>query len=334
MKLATVSFTGLLLSATCSTHAFQVVPQRSFLSGGGNSIRVAQSVTRNTRCESRIYSGKDDDDIERSYADELNFFKANIPDEIKNEIFEAESNTQAGKERNGRLATYTAVIITGLSIAAFNTFLTTLVDDGENLSETMFGWIASNNPLNEFLFLNKIGGAIALVSAGVCGVLAEVELRARRDNVEKIWREVRRRKEEREKGGNRAAKKGRKSKKKAQKQQKRLAALSEVVSEEPTKEPIEKAAAEEESSMGADASKDDGSEKEDGGIFGKVKDLYKKADDMAAAQALLLNKELEDRGIVDKITDESGLKVIGKDAAAKAQKEKAAEVINEKKGEK
>ena len=38
---------------------------------------------------------------------------------------------------------------------------------------------------------------------------------------------------------------------------------------------------------------------------------------MAASQAILLNKDLEDRGVVDKITDESGLKVIGKDAAAK-----------------
>jgi len=41
---------------------------------------------------------------------------------------------------------------------------------------------------------------------------------------------------------------------------------------------------------------------------------------MAASQALLLNKELEDRGVIDKITDESGLKVIGKEAAAEASK--------------
>ena len=40
---------------------------------------------------------------------------------------------------------------------------------------------------------------------------------------------------------------------------------------------------------------------------------------MAASQALLLNKELEGRGIVDKITDESGLRVIGKQAAMKQQ---------------
>jgi len=289
------------------------------LSGGRyNPIHHPHRGKQNIRSESTAtYSGKDEEEIDRSYADELNFFNANIPDDIKNEIFEAESNTQAGKERNGRLATYTTVIIVGLSIAAFNTFLTTLVDDGENLSETMFGWIASNNPLNEFLFLNKIGGAIALVSAGVCGVLAEVELRARRDNVEKIWKEVQRRKEEREKGGGKAAKKKARRSKKAKKQKKRLAALSEVVAEKPAKEPVELAAPKK-----ADDTSKDTPEKEDGGILGKVKDFYKKADDMAAAQALLLNKELEDRGVVEKVTDESGLKVIGKEAAAKAQKEK------------
>ena len=43
---------------------------------------------------------------------------------------------------------------------------------------------------------------------------------------------------------------------------------------------------------------------------------------MAASQALLLNKKLEEEGIVEKITDESGLKVIGKEAAAKLEAQK------------
>ena len=33
---------------------------------------------------------------------------------------------------------------------------------------------------------------------------------------------------------------------------------------------------------------------------------------MAASQALLLNKKLEDAGVLEKITDKSGLKVVGK----------------------
>ena len=44
---------------------------------------------------------------------------------------------------------------------------------------------------------------------------------------------------------------------------------------------------------------------------------------MAASQALLLNKKLEDAGIVEKITDETGLKVIGKQAASAAASDKS-----------
>ena len=53
----------------------------------------------------------------------------------------------------------------------------------------------------------------------------------------------------------------------------------------------------------------------EGGLMRKMKNFYDQADQMAASQqALLLNKELEDRGAVEKITDETGLKVIaGKD---------------------
>ena len=47
----------------------------------------------------------------------------------------------------------------------------------------------------------------------------------------------------------------------------------------------------------------------------KIKNFYKQADDMAAAQALLLNKKLEEGGLLEKITDETGLKVNGKEAA-------------------
>lgn len=72
-------------------------------------------------------------------------------------------------------------------------------------------------------------------------------------------------------------------------------------------------------------SEEKGGDEDDGGIFGKIKGFYEKADSMAASQALLLNKELEDRGVIDKITDESGLKVIGKDAAAAAAAKKEGE---------
>ena len=61
----------------------------------------------------------------------------------------------------------------------------------------------------------------------------------------------------------------------------------------------------------------------EGGVLGKIKNFYEQADRMAASQALLLNKELEDRGVIDKITDETGLRVVGKEEADKIAKSKS-----------
>lgn len=108
--------------------------------------------------------------------DEMNFFKADIPPEIRSEIFEAEAKTQAGQDRAGRLANYATIVVVGLGIAVFNTFLTGLQDDGSTLTEAGFGWV-EGNPLNSFLFTSKIGGAIALISAGLSAVMSEVEVR-------------------------------------------------------------------------------------------------------------------------------------------------------------
>lgn len=45
-------------------------------------------------------------------------------------------------------------------------------------------------------------------------------------------------------------------------------------------------------------------------MFDKAKDFYKEADSLAYQNALLLNKKLEDEGVLEKITDETGLKVV------------------------
>lgn len=109
------------------------------------------------------------------------------------------------------------------------------------------------------------------------------------------------------------------------KQRKRLSALEELMVEEGTPATAENAPPTK--AAPADSGPKEGAAaatgEDEGGLIGKVKGFYKQADSMAASQALLLNKELEERGIVDKITDESGLKVIGKEAAAAATKEKA-----------
>lgn len=271
---------------------------------------------------------------ERGPMDEMNFFDADIPDEVRKDIFEAEGKTQAGQDRAGRLANYAAVVVLGLGIAIFNTFLTGLQDDGTTLATSGFGWV-NDNPVNSFLFTSKIGGGIALISAGLSAVLSEVELRGRRDNVEKIWLEFQRRKEERGKSGSRAAPGSKKKKKgkKMQKQAKRLSALSEVLSEDTRANAVPSIDDEKKSDtvkINAVDNAGASEEKLEEGIMGKLKGFYDKADSMAASQALLLNKELEDKGIVDKITDETGLKVIGKEAAAEIKK--AGEKIDEKEG--
>ena len=166
-----------------------------------------------------------------------------------------------------------------------------------------------------------------------------IQLRGRRENVEKIWQEVQKRKQERERGGGSRKKKKGKNKKKLQKQAKRLSALSEVmaVDDGDSNQQISPAKEEEvpaEMAPQAAAASDGGNDvekKEGGGIVGKIKGFYERADSMAASQALLLNKELEDRGVVEKITDESGLKIIGREAAAKLEEEK--EATKEKKDE-
>eukprot|EP00562_Extubocellulus_spinifer_P029602 CAMPEP_0178704960 /NCGR_PEP_ID=MMETSP0699-20121125/14503_1 /TAXON_ID=265572 /ORGANISM="Extubocellulus spinifer, Strain CCMP396" /LENGTH=412 /DNA_ID=CAMNT_0020352431 /DNA_START=95 /DNA_END=1336 /DNA_ORIENTATION=+ len=344
-----------------------------------------------------LHMSSDGNNKERDVMDEMNFFKADIPAEIRAEIFEAEAKTQAGQERSGRLANYAAIVVFGLGTAIFNTFLTGLQEDGSTLAETGFGWI-QGNPINSFLFTSKIGGAIALVSAGLSAVMSEVEVvgilarpstymlnvrilwcillhvqcteyssgyarnyfkkllhvytnlnailccyliaSGKKENVEKIWQEVQKRKEERERGGGKSRaqrkKKGGKNKKKMQKQAKRLAALSEVMVDDDEgtvakEQQVDVATTNTEDEEPAEAST---GKKEEGGILGKMKGFYEQADSMAASQALLLNKELEDRGVVEKITDESGLKVIGREAASKLKKSDDGDSISESKKKK
>jgi len=245
--------------------------------------------------------------------------KVDIPDEVRDEIFRAEANTPAAKDRNARIALYATIALVGIALSSLNVFLSNVradaggvASDLSSIEELGFGWTGSN-PFTSFFLLNRIGGGIALIAAGFGGTMVELEQRTKNENAEKIWKELERRKT---KGA--PKKKNQKeptTKKKKQKNKKRLSALSEVILEnEPTANantaPTSENPAREETKV-------DGSEKKEEGFLGKMKDFYDQADNMAASQALLLNKELEDRGVVDKITDESGLKVIGKDAAAK-----------------
>eukprot|EP00551_Chaetoceros_affinis_P018856 CAMPEP_0203738624 /NCGR_PEP_ID=MMETSP0092-20131115/43232_1 /ASSEMBLY_ACC=CAM_ASM_001090 /TAXON_ID=426623 /ORGANISM="Chaetoceros affinis, Strain CCMP159" /LENGTH=344 /DNA_ID=CAMNT_0050624381 /DNA_START=59 /DNA_END=1093 /DNA_ORIENTATION=+ len=281
-------------------------------------------------------SSKDNNDSDNKSSIDVMMGKVDIPDEYKEEIFKAEANTPAAKDRTTRTAIYACIALLGIGISSFNAFLTNIRDgadlatDLSAINELGFGWVGEN-PFTSFLFLNKLGGGLALLSAGLGGTMVELEQRTKNENAEKIWAELQRRKAQSE--GDTKTKKQKKrqksNKKMSKKNRKRLNALSEVIVEDveqPTPstttgslEGSEVPVLQDGKSKAETNNSQEGSKE---GIFGKVKNFYDKADQMAQSQALLLNKELEDRGVLDKITDETGLKVVGKEEAEKLQKTK------------
>ena len=256
-----------------------------------------------------------------------------IPPQLKDDIYKAEANTAAAKERQTRVLAYTVVAFLGISSAFLNVFLTELrstvmeAADPQQIQGSVvsfedigWGWVGTNF-LFQFLFANKIGGALALVGGAGSAMMVEAEVDSQRANAEEIWDELERRRSESQTtkkkrsvaSAGKAPQPARPSSgknKPSGAQRKRLAALSEVVLDDPDVVSEAVAVAEED----ADSPKGDS-------VLGKLKGWYEQADSMAAAQALLLNKELEDKGVLEKITDETGLRVIGKEAAAKLQQE-------------
>jgi len=139
------------------------------------------------------------------------FQDADIPKEFKEEILRAEANTAAAKDRDTRVALYTAICAIGIVLGSGNAFFSTLrssaIERGfssavgatsgsevgiEALENMGFGWVSGNAFLGFFL-LNKIGGALALISAGISGTFIEIEQRSKKENAEKIWSEIQRR---------------------------------------------------------------------------------------------------------------------------------------------
>lgn len=247
----------------------------------------------------------------------LGVYESKIPEELRDEIYKAEANTEAAQNRGKRIALYTVLAILGIALASFNGFLTEIrasasPEHGNNLyvlEENGFGWVLAN-PVFKFFFTNKIGGGLCFLFGGGSGLLAEAELDTKRINAEKIYEELERRRNLKAKikpvG---SGSKNNKKKRRSGKETKRLGALSEVVMDDDTNN---KATAAPETST-----EDKASDKQ--GVFSKVKEFYEMADSMAASQALIMNKNLEDAGMLDKITDESGLKVIGREEAKKLE---------------
>ena len=261
--------------------------------------------------------------------DFLSPYESKIPAELKDEIYQAEANTPAAKDRGQRIALYAVIAFVGVLCAFFNVFLGELRNGtgpdgvpGVDLETAGFGWVAGNF-VTSFLFLNKIGGGICLLGGAGAGLLAEAEFDTKRINAEKIYEEMVRRRDaksnKKKKKASPTSSASKKKKRRSGKESKRLSALSEVVLDESSSPAPDQPTAREDAQVDEDKpsqSKEDEKE-ENKGVFGQIKNFYDKADSMAASQALLMNKKLEDAGVVEKITDESGLKVIGREEAAK-----------------
>jgi hypothetical protein len=121
-----------------------------------------------------------------------------IPEELREEIYRAEANTENAKKRDQRVLVYGVLTAFFIGIAFFNGFLTELrrpIDEADianfvqqgyeelppisselNLDQIGFSWVNSNI-LFQFLFTNKIGGFLALVSGGIFGTIAELDVR-------------------------------------------------------------------------------------------------------------------------------------------------------------
>jgi hypothetical protein len=295
-------------------------------------------VTRPTasRAPSLIRMSSDDNDDnkveDRKSSSPLDFimnpYESKIPKELEAQIYAAQDATPAAKDRKKRVGLYALAAFILILGAFFNVFLSELrggpgLEEGVKytLADAGFGWAEESNFLVRFLFLNKIGGGFMLLSGAGAGLLAEAEFDTRRINSEKIFEEMKRRREDKETKG--VPKKGKgKKKRQSGKESKRLRALAEIIDTEPVTsseivQPVEEK--QEETSEKEQTVKKE--KEKDGGIVGAFKGFYEKADNMAASQALLLNQKLEEQGLIEKITDESGLKVIGKEAASKLRQE-------------
>lgn len=138
------------------------------------SCSIIRKSSNQRRVPSRLYA--EEEKNEKSFLDAMQPWKIDIPEEYREEILQAEGNTQVAKDRNQRVAIYLTVTVVCISIAILNAFLTTLRQDDPNaITDLGWDWVQSNF-LFSFLFTNGIGGAIALILAGVFGTTAELEV--------------------------------------------------------------------------------------------------------------------------------------------------------------
>lgn len=349
---ATSCWYACLFTIRCSLYgAYAFIPMQQ-----QHKIFAATSTSTSTSIKRKVVSIIDDHRMIRKretllynrLLEFLDVYKSKIPKELEEEIYLAEANTEAAKDRGQRVALYIVLSIVGVSIASFNGFLTEMRSDSNfsDLEQARFNWVGAN-PIFSFFLTTRLGGGIGLLCGGASGLLAEAEFDTKRLNAEKIYEELERRRDMRLKKSTKKQKKPKtRSSKKLRlsgKKKRQIQALSEVLMDDDddtnqNKKPTAITTKSEglpvnpgsNTSIDFDTQQTSAvNENKDGNddqsIFGKMKELYNQADSMAASQALIMNKNLEEAGVVEKITDETGLRVIGREEVKKALEEKTSE---------
>jgi hypothetical protein len=172
-----MSITKLIFLSTFFTTLHSFVP--SF-----DTFKCHKYLIHDDRLSSRSFSSalsSSSKENEKGIMDIISM-RADIPEEFRDEIFKAEANTPAARDRTTRIILYAIMALLGVSLSSMNVFLSSVREnagasfsDLSSIEDLGFGWVGSN-PLTSFFLLNKIGGGMALIAAGFGGTMVELEV--------------------------------------------------------------------------------------------------------------------------------------------------------------
>jgi len=230
-----------------------------------------------------------------------------IPVELYDTIAAAEAATPAAAGRSVRIAGY----IGGAVLCLVVTALCAATSATEGSTEPPIWWLvaASRIPLVSAGF---VGTAVYTLLTGGLGTLVLLEFQGAERNRLAIWEEIQRRRTEETQQTNKKKKKraprgGGKGKSdrgmgKNRKRKKAIDALSEVMVED-TAVPaaLPSVQTEEKVTSSTSEKQRDDTNNPLSSISNKMKDVYRDADSQGYAQALFLNKKLEEMGLLEPI---------------------------------
>ena len=236
-----------------------------------------------------------------------------IPEEYRELVASAEAKTPAAEARTIRLGLYGAGSLLGLTLAVITSAAMGGNPGAVKVVETLPGGVGI------------LGCVFDAVLFSFFATFVVLELQTAEQNKENIYQEMMKRSGAGrgsggsgvEGGGGETGRRRKQKQKRKDKANKRNRRLAEMVNPTPVEEggvdKIEKAATVEAEEVKASPDvKTAGSMNVIDSAIDSVKGFYKQADDMAMSQALLLNKNLEDKGLIKKITDETGFRVVSR----------------------